>query len=490
MRRQIALLKERFGDEEPSQLRELQAELKILNLGPEKYYAKLQSDHRASLAKFREELKVSIESKIAELRSLEKSLEQQGTKASELAKRDLAMLRAEVAQLSTTYAKLYGRLNQTQPSPTLLYDNKTFDQWRALWKNELKTEKRTEAIKAMAAFGRAGYGKEAAEAILDVAGEYDFYMRDSSAEGQLKEQLLEILNDQSSHGLSPSLWIDDLLDRYAEDQKRWKWLAWNAISQVKYANQSESTQDQLLNIAMGKDKFLRGAALTTVGSAKVDNAAVRKLAEEIVASDDKQQLYDYYWLLVAHRQSSFGGGGGGFGGGGMSQPVSDARSLPAIIGALKYPDLKVRRRVRSLLGNLSAEDAQKIVDAMLETIKTASDDVTRIVAIRTLSALGQKGESATEPLKETLRTGSDSVQVAAAAALHQLGANDGKAWLAMHRAGISDWSNLKILTQEQNAQVSVFYEAVEDAFANELELLLPVTSNPGGGMGGGGGGFF
>ena len=45
---------------------------------------------------------------------------------------------------------------------------------RNLWKTELRTEKRTEAIKALATFGANGYGKEAAEAILEVAGQYDW----------------------------------------------------------------------------------------------------------------------------------------------------------------------------------------------------------------------------------------------------------------------------------------------------------------------------
>src|SRR5690606_35304478 len=57
--------------------------------------------------------------------------------------------------------------------PVYRYDGKTFQTWRDTWKHELSTEKRIEAVKALAAFGRAGYAKEAAETILDVAGEYD-----------------------------------------------------------------------------------------------------------------------------------------------------------------------------------------------------------------------------------------------------------------------------------------------------------------------------
>jgi len=96
--------------------------------------------------------------------------------------------------------------------PSLLYDGKTFAQWRSLWKNELKTEKRTEAIQALAAFGRAGNGKEAAEAVLDVAGEYDFMRGDSSEPIQnLKIAITQALH--GNDGIPADDWIPLLLHR-------------------------------------------------------------------------------------------------------------------------------------------------------------------------------------------------------------------------------------------------------------------------------------
>jgi hypothetical protein len=62
----------------------------------------------------------------------------------------------------------------TTPKASLRYDGKTFDYWRDLWRNELSTERRMEAVKALAAFGAAGYGTEAAEAILEVVKQYDW----------------------------------------------------------------------------------------------------------------------------------------------------------------------------------------------------------------------------------------------------------------------------------------------------------------------------
>ena len=54
------------------------------------------------------------------------------------------------------------------------YDGKSFEQWQTAWKTELSTEKRLETVKALAAFGANGYGQEAAAAIVEVAGQYDW----------------------------------------------------------------------------------------------------------------------------------------------------------------------------------------------------------------------------------------------------------------------------------------------------------------------------
>ena len=84
----------------------------------------------------------------------------------------------------------------------LRYDGKSFGQWQNAWQTELSTDKRIEAVKALAAFPDAlGYGKESAIAILDVAGEYDFNTIESDGEGKLKEAVL----DQLSPRLSPTI---------------------------------------------------------------------------------------------------------------------------------------------------------------------------------------------------------------------------------------------------------------------------------------------
>lgn len=55
----------------------------------------------------------------------------------------------------------------------LLYDGKTFEQWRRYSQRELKPERVAEAMKAFAAFGVNGYGKEATVAIVDAMKKYN-----------------------------------------------------------------------------------------------------------------------------------------------------------------------------------------------------------------------------------------------------------------------------------------------------------------------------
>jgi hypothetical protein len=60
----------------------------------------------------------------------------------------------------------------------LRYGGKSFEDWRRIMMTDLKPETRIEAIKALSAFGANGYGKEAAEAIIQLMRGYEFPGRD------------------------------------------------------------------------------------------------------------------------------------------------------------------------------------------------------------------------------------------------------------------------------------------------------------------------
>lgn len=50
----------------------------------------------------------------------------------------------------------------------LRYDGKSFAEWQRTFQTELKTERRTEAVKAMAVFAQNGYAAEATDTVLSV----------------------------------------------------------------------------------------------------------------------------------------------------------------------------------------------------------------------------------------------------------------------------------------------------------------------------------
>jgi beta-lactamase regulating signal transducer with metallopeptidase domain len=61
---------------------------------------------------------------------------------------------------------------EADPRSRLRYDGKSFGQWKEELANELSTAKRTQAVGALRAFGNNGYGKEAAETIMELMGSY------------------------------------------------------------------------------------------------------------------------------------------------------------------------------------------------------------------------------------------------------------------------------------------------------------------------------
>jgi hypothetical protein len=101
--------------------------------------------------------------------------------------RAIPELLAQRGQTKHSSAARKGLARGAANKDTLRYDGKSFDEWRNDWQTELSTENRIEAVKALAAFGRAGYGKQAAEAVLDVVRQYDWQYLEDPPIGKLQE---------------------------------------------------------------------------------------------------------------------------------------------------------------------------------------------------------------------------------------------------------------------------------------------------------------
>jgi hypothetical protein len=79
----------------------------------------------------------------------------------------------------------------------LRYDGRTFDEWRDQLRDELSTNKRREAVWALASFGASGYGPQVTETILQVARQYDWGSSSDSPVGNLKQAMIQALTGSS-----------------------------------------------------------------------------------------------------------------------------------------------------------------------------------------------------------------------------------------------------------------------------------------------------
>lgn len=369
---------------------------------------------------------------------------------------------------------------------TLLYDNKTFDEWRSLWKNELKTEKRIEAIRAMAAFASAGYGKEAAEALLDVAEQYDFYIFDGSTESKLKEKVLEILCTSNDYRIDAELWLPSLLERYRQDPEKVKWLAYQAVSRLRAPSESE-TRKQLLALARGEDENLRSAAVSALTWSQLDDPDVKALSEELLSSKDPEQARMGLWLL---RRGDMGFGGGGLGGGGMGihsdQPVF--RSDAALLAALTHPSEEIRREARGNLQNLPDQVAVELIVKLKEKLTEAKTEQQTIALLRTLAALNKKQVLDIEDIIVSVaqESGSEEVRISAYVAILRSGAIKEKTE-ELFRSLLYPHDLPEDASEAQIKEHKRKHEAISERVGTEYnQLSTPASSNAFGEHAGGG----
>lgn len=275
---------------------------------------------------------------------------------------------------------------------SLRYDGKSFNEWRNSWQTELSHEKRLAAVKALAAFGANGYGKEASTAILDVAGEYDFQFLDSEPEGKLKQGVIDVL--ASSAYYRPSLakyWIPDLTARMRKEPKRWN----NLASHLFYELRTYDPQvvAEIESLAASDLPELRSVALTNLvysrregyGGTQFDDKT-RALLLTALKSKDVEEIKNALSLLLYGPAGSGGGGGGG-------GPKWKLLFLPELIPLLFHADESVRQLTRDRLRYASEKDAPAVLEAIVAVLKDKSRERDHIDAIRAITALGVAAQS-------------------------------------------------------------------------------------------------
>jgi beta-lactamase regulating signal transducer with metallopeptidase domain len=84
------------------------------------------------------------------------------------------------------------------PREYLVYDGKTFSYWVNLLRTDLSIERRTEAMRVLAAFGANGYGREAAAAVLELMRNYNVFGQTADIrESKLTDAAMEVVKNIS-----------------------------------------------------------------------------------------------------------------------------------------------------------------------------------------------------------------------------------------------------------------------------------------------------
>jgi hypothetical protein len=361
-----------------------------------------------------------------------------------------------------TYASSVTTPPSSPAKRPLLYDGKTFDQWRTLWQTELKTEKRTEAIQALAAFGRAGRGREAAEAILDVAAEYDFSTMDiPSPDRQLKQAVISQLALSDSR-LSEADWLPVLEQRIDPQPSKRNYLACCLIRELRTTD--DSVKKRLAELARHTDPMVRRGALTAlcISDPSRSDPMVLELFRRSLASGEASVVTAALSVLAYH-----------------------GRYLPEVLPALFHADLSVRQHARQALRNLRPDDAAKVVDVLIGVLQDQERTADHVEAIRAMS--GMRTGPDTEDIQ--IATKFAPVLNAYVMATERKDAPE----LAVAILVAMRRNNIPFSEELKPRLKSLAGDAGLKGVKQEEELLFPPVNNTdidGMGMGGGGGGGF
>lgn len=323
-----------------------------------------------------------------------------------------------------------GVLVQTngQPSttrPDVRYDGKTFIQWRNALQTELSTEKRTDAIKALAAFGRAGYRQEVAETILDIAGEYDFTILegDASPEGKLKETILDQLAPPYRNQPLVQYWLSSLADRLRQDPE--KWFALYAALLERTRPSDAATIKTLKTLAASEKKNIANVALGTLIICDGNNEETRALADKALHSDDATTVRDILRWLVCPRN---------FPAGYATQVIKVSDIVPLVL----HSNDEVRNAALAVIADSQLVDTKNAVAELTAIVQDDSRPADRLAAIRALGAVGAPAESAVAILEKIMSDDKDRQQeVAAAFAIDRIeGSTRGRNVITVGASGV------------------------------------------------------
>jgi biopolymer transport protein ExbD len=306
------------------------------------------------------------------------------------------------------------------------YDGKTFDDWVGVWRRELKVERRLEALNAMAAFVRVDpeYTTQAAEAVIEVAGQYADYdvVGDGNPERQLKQRILDVLQSAPTNK-----WLPMLIDKFTGDARRWESLTRRMIESLQRGQTETETRRLLLQFAGDGTQMINTAALRVLvrTTDRGDDPEVDRFLLSELTSDDPDRVRQVLGVLRFQKIDEY----------------------PEQIDVIFHPNNEVRQSVLVPLAemmnrvNLQApsivHDYRRIVDRMVDVLGTSENEADRLHAIQGLTAMtpflranSEVDRIVRKQLLEIIKDGSENLVSPAVLAMRQITGSDN----AVHEA--------------------------------------------------------
>ncbi len=175
----------------------------------------------------------------------------------------------------------------------LTYDGKKFQQWLDEFHAELNPVRRTEAIKALTAFGARGYGKEAAEPIVIDMREYGKELASTPPANNSPIRLMILAaeeafesSDRSRPGIAPRDSVPILVRELKEGPTNGRYFAARILYDI--GPEARSTIPVLLDVVRNDtDSQVRTMAFYAVAAADKAGETTMSLVEELARGKDR-----------------------------------------------------------------------------------------------------------------------------------------------------------------------------------------------------------
>ena len=183
--------------------------------------------------------------------------------------------------------------------PVLLYDGRDYDAWAHDLRTDLSPQRRAEAIGALATFAQHGYGRAAAETIMDVMKGYTLWPIDSSAEGLLKQAAYNAFNGPQSlsHAtIPPEDALPVVLKALTDGNANQRLFAASVLMNV--SDDRQRNISLLSDLLKDTDLNVRAHAADTLIASSPGTEGIAAVVREALRSDDGEMV-NRGQLLVA-----------------------------------------------------------------------------------------------------------------------------------------------------------------------------------------------